>query len=57
MTFETQVDIWRFLVDGGTVYQDKTKIKFINGALKYQDGDEWLFCPISFENPKLFHYA
>jgi len=52
--FKTQYDCWHFVVNGATIYLDGMPIKFIEGALKVKDGEEWKFCPVAFENPKLF---
>jgi len=52
--FKTQLEIWTYLVNGGTIYQKGAKIRFKDGAVKANIGDGWHFCPISFENPKLF---
>ena len=54
MRFKLQQDCWHFVVNGGTVYLDNIPIKFIDGVLKAKIDDRWEFCPIAFENPKLF---
>lgn len=52
--FKTQYEIWKHLTDGGSVFQKGVEIKFIDGVLKASINKSWNFCPISFENPKLF---
>ena len=54
MKFNTQQEIWFVLVNGSTVWLDETPIKFIDGVLKAKTSNKWEFCPIAFENPKLF---
>lgn len=54
MSFKTQEEIWRHLVNGGSVFQKGVEIKFIEGVLKAYMHESWHFCPIAFENPKLF---
>ncbi len=62
MSFETQQECWEYLLSGSSIYlRDKrnetmgTEIKFIDGVLNAYLNGEWMFCPIAFENPKLFH--
>ena len=54
MMFSRQQDLWHFIANGGTVYLDDTPIKFIDGVLKAKKNNKWEFCPVAFENPKLF---
>ena len=54
MKLKTQHEIWKHLADGGSVFQKGVEIKFVDGAVKALMNNEWNFCPISFENPRLF---
>ena len=54
MTFKTQLEIWKHLASGGSVFQKGVEIKFMDGVLKALMHDSWCFCPIAFENPRLF---
>ncbi len=59
--FKTQQGCWSHVVNGDSIFLSDitgetkgTEIKFIDGALKSYMNGEWMFCPVSFENPKLF---
>ena len=61
-TFKTQKECFDHVSSGKIIYlKDKhddfagTEIKFIDDVLMAYLYGEWVFCPVNFENPKLFH--
>ena len=52
--FKTQQECWEHVIKGESIFLKDTEIRFIDGVLKALIDGEWSFCPIAFENPKLF---
>lgn len=55
--FNTQQECWEYVASGSSMFlmdNDRTEIKFVNGSLKAFIGEEWVPCPVTFEEPRLF---